>query len=288
MRVALESTVITHGLPRPTNLHAARACERAVRQSGAEPATVAIIGGVPTIGLTDDELEQLAWRDDVAKVSLQNMGVVVARGGWGATTVAATLHLAAGDGIRVFATGGIGGVHRGAETDFDVSADLAALAANPVVTVSAGAKSILDLPKTLEALETLGVPVVGYGTDELPAFYSRTSGLPVTARADSPEEVAAIATAHWALGSRTAVLVVVPCPEDAAIPAEEIAAVVDEAVAEARATGVHRARLTPFLLSRVAERTAGRSVTANLALLENNARVAGQIAVAYESVAGSR
>jgi pseudouridine-5'-phosphate glycosidase len=280
MRVALESTVIAHGLPRPTNLQLARTCERAVRESGAEPATIAVIDGAPVAGLTDAQLEELASRDDVAKVSLRNLGAVCARGGWGATTVASTAYIAARVGIRVFATGGIGGVHRNAELTFDVSADLTALATSPVVTVSAGAKSILDLPRTLEALETLGVPVVGYGTDELPAFYARTSGLGVPLRADTPGEVAAIARAHWALGLRSTVLVVAPCPEPEAIPPDEISAAIDEALEEARGAGVTGAALTPFLLGRVAEATEGRSLRANLALLENNARIAGLVAVA--------
>src|SRR6185369_4038450 len=211
MLVALESTVIAHGLPRPHNLESALACERAVRESGATPATIAVVAGRRAIGLTEDELRELAARDDVVKTSLRDL-VVVARGQWGATTVAATLHIAERAGISVFATGGIGGVHRDAGRALDVSADLTALAAKPVVTVCSGAKSILDLPRTVEALETLGVPVVGYGTDEFPAFYSAESGLPVSARADAPEQVAAIASAHWALGMRSSVLVAVPCP----------------------------------------------------------------------------
>jgi pseudouridine-5'-phosphate glycosidase len=284
MHVALESTVVAHGLPRPQNLEAALACERAVRDSGAQPATVAIVDGRPAVGLSEDELRELAGRDDVAKVSLHNLAVVAARGQWGATTVAATLHLASRTGIRVFATGGIGGVHRGAERDFDVSSDLAALASTPMVVVSAGAKSILDLPRTVEVLETLGVPVIGFGTDELPAFYARTSGLPVTARVDSPEEAAAIASTHWALGRRSAVLVVAPCPEHAAIPTAEIDGIVDGAVADAAAEGITGPRVTPFLLSRVAARTGGRALAANLALLENNARIAGLIAVALADI----
>ena len=280
MLVALESTVIAHGLPRPHNLESALACERAVRESGATPATVAVVAGRPAIGLSRDELHELATRDDVAKVSLRDLGTVVSRGRWGATTVAATLHLAERAGISVFATGGIGGIHRDVGRALDVSADLTALATKPVVTVCSGAKSILDLPRTVEALETLGVPVVGYGTDEFPAFYSTASGLPVSARADAPEEVAAIASAHWALRMRSAVLVAVPCPADAAIPAGEIARAIDEALDEAAAAGVSGAALTPFLLSRVAARTGGRALRANLALLENNARVAGRIAVA--------
>jgi len=280
MRVALESTVIAHGLPRPHNLEAARACERAVRSSGAEPATIALVAGRPVVGLTDAELAELASRDDVAKVSLQNLGAVAARGTWGATTVAASIQLASRAGIRVFATGGIGGVHRGAERSFDVSADLTALATTPIVAVCAGAKSVLDLPRTLEALETLGVPIIGYGTDELPAFYCRTSGLPVTARADSAAEVAAIAAAHWAIGLRSAVLVAVPCPEASALPEGDVSEIVEAALGEAETERVAGAALTPFLLARVAAATSGRALAANLALLENNARLAGEIAMA--------
>jgi pseudouridine-5'-phosphate glycosidase len=287
MLVALESTVIAHGLPRPHNLESAMACERAVREAGATPATIAVVAGRRAIGLTEDELRELASRDDVVKTSLRDLGVVVARGKWGATTVAATLHIAERAGISVFATGGIGGVHRDVARALDVSADLAALATKPVVTVCSGAKSILDLPRTVEALETLGVPVVGYGTDEFPAFYSAGSGLPVSARADTPAEVAAIASAHWALGMRSAVLVAVPCPADAAIPAAQIEGAIDEALGEAEASGVSGAALTPFLLSRVAARTGGRALKANLALLENNARVAGHIAVALAALARS-
>jgi pseudouridine-5'-phosphate glycosidase len=280
MLVALESTVIAHGLPRPHNLDAARACERAVRESGARPATVAVVAGRPAVGLTEAELVELASREGVEKVSLRNLGAVVARGAWGATTVAATIHLSSRAGVRVFATGGIGGVHRGAERTFDVSADLSALAGTPVVAVCAGAKSILDLPRTLELLETLGVPVVGYGTQTFPAFYATTSGLPVPLRADAPGEVAEIAKAHWALGLRSAILVAAPCPEDAAIREGEVAAAVESALAEAEDSGVTGAALTPFLLGRVAAATSGRALRANLALLENNARIAGEIAVA--------
>ncbi len=286
MHVALESTVIAHGLPRPKNLESAIACERAVRESGASPETIAIVAGRPAIGLTEAELRELATRDDVEKVSLNNLGVVVSRGLWGATTVAATLHIVERTGISVFSTGGIGGVHRGEGRASDVSADLTALATKPIVTVCSGAKSILDLPHTVEALETLGVPVIGYGTDEFPAFYSRESGLGVTARADGPEEIAEIASAHWALGLRSAVLVTVPCPKERAIPATEVDAAVDAALEEAASEGVGGAALTPFLLSRVAKSTGGRSLAANLALLENNARIAGRIAMALSEVEG--
>ncbi len=286
MHVALESTVIAHGLPRPQNLESARACERAVRESGASPQTIAIVAGRPTIGLAEAELEELATRDDVEKVSLHNLGIVVSRGLWGATTVAATLHIVERTGISVFATGGVGGVHRGEGRSSDVSADLTALATKPIVTVCSGAKSILDLPRTVEALETYGVPVIGFGTDEFPAFYSRESGIGVTDRAETAGEIAEIASAHWALGLRSAVLVAVPCPEEVAIPAAEVDAAVDAALDAAAAAGVGGAELTPFLLSRVAERTAGRALRANLALLENNARIAGRIAMALSEIEG--
>ncbi len=282
VRVALESTVIAHGLPRPENLSSARACEAAVRESGAEPATVAIVAGDVRIGLTQSELEALASRTDVAKVSLQNLGAVCASGAWGATTVATTAHLAARHGIHVFATGGIGGVHREADRTFDVSADLTTLATTPVVTVCAGAKSILDLPRTLELLETLGVPVIGWQTDEFPGFYSRDTGLGVTARAESEVDVVRIALAHWASGCRTSVLVVAPCPPSKAIARDEIDGAVNDALAAASETGVRGSAVTPFLLARVAASTGGRALAANLALLENNARIAGRIAVSLD------
>jgi pseudouridylate synthase len=276
--VALETTVITHGLPAPHNLELARACEAAVRAMGAEPATVGIIAGRPVVGLSEAQVAELAARRDVAKVNLSNCAHVVAAGAWGATTVAATMQLAARAGVRVFATGGVGGVHRGAEVSFDVSADLTALSRFPLVVVAAGAKAILDLPKTIEALETLGVPVVGYGTGELPAFYSRSSGLKLDLRADGPAEVAALARAHWGLGNAGAVLVTVPVPPADEVPAPEVAAAIDEAVGEAARRGVTGKAVTPFLLARVAERTGGRALAANLSLLKNNARVAAEIA----------
>ncbi|MEY3283924.1 MAG: pseudouridine-5'-phosphate glycosidase [Acidobacteriota bacterium] len=276
--VALESTVIAHGLPAPENLATALACEAAVREGGARPATMAIIDGRPSIGLDEAQLRELAGRKDVAKVNPANMAEVISRGGWGATTVAASLHLAERAGIRVFATGGIGGVHRGAERSFDISADLLALSRYKVVTVCAGAKAILDLPRTREVLETLGVPVIGYRTDELPAFYSRTSGLPVDRRVEAAAEVVEIARAHWELGLATGILVVVPVPVEDEIPAEELAAVIDEALAAG--ADLSGKAVTPFLLQRVARQTAGRSLRANMALLRNNARVAGEIAAA--------
>ena len=268
--VALESTVIAHGLPAPENLATALACEAAVREGGALPATMAIIDGRPCIGLDEGQVRELAVRRDVAKVNPANMAEVISRGGWGATTVAASLHLAERAGIRVFATGGIGGVHRGADAN--------ACPLGEVETVCAGAKAILDLPRTREVLETLGVPVIGYRTDELPAFYSRTSWLSVDRRVDGPEEVAEIARAHWEIGLTTGILVVVPVPREDEIPAEELAAVIDEALS-AGSDLVGKA-VTPFLLQRIARQTAGRSLRANMSLLRNNARVAGEIAAA--------
>jgi pseudouridine-5'-phosphate glycosidase len=278
--VALESTVIAHGLPAPHNLETAGACEAAVRRAGALPATIGIIDGRAIVGLSEDQLQSMAVRRDVAKVNLANFAEAVAGARWGATTVAATLHIAHAAGIQVFATGGIGGVHRGAERSFDISADLAALARYPAITVSAGAKAILDLPKTLEALETLGVPVVGYGTGELPAFYSRSSGLKLDLRADTPREVARLARTHWDCGFTTGLLVVAPVPVEDAIPAYEINEAIKEALDAAARQGVSGKAVTPFLLSRIAEKTGGASLTANIALLQNNARIAGEIACA--------
>lgn len=283
--VALESTVVAHGLPLPHNLETARACEASVREVGAEPATIGILAGQAVIGLDEDQIAAISSRNDVVKVNLSNLSATLAQGRWGATTVAATLHFARMAGIKVFATGGIGGVHRGAEMSFDISADLNALARYPVVTVCAGAKAILDLPKTMEVLETLGVPVVGYQTDELPAFYSRSSGLALDQRVDAPEQVAAIAARHWQLGFSTAVLVVAPVPAEDEVPAEEIRQGIDEALNAAAAAGVSGKAVTPFLLSRIAARTEGRALRANIALLKNNARIAGQIACALSNQA---
>lgn len=276
--VALESTVIAHGLPAPHNLHTAQACEAAVMASGSQPATIAILAGEPTVGLTNQELEQFTRQPDIAKVNFANLGAVLAQKRWGATTVAATMYFAHRAGIRVFATGGIGGVHRGATESFDISADLTALAKFPVVVVCAGAKAILDLPKTLEMLETLGVPVIGYQTDELPAFYSRTSGLKLDLRADTPDEVAAIARAHWQCGFTTALLVVAPVPEIDAVPASEINIFIEEALRDAASQKITGKAVTPFLLSQIAALTQGRALHANLSLLRNNAYIAGEIA----------
>ncbi|MFN0120626.1 MAG: pseudouridine-5'-phosphate glycosidase [Blastocatellia bacterium] len=280
--VALESTVIAHGLPAPHNLNTAAACELAVRESGAIPRTIAIIDGDPVIGIDQAQMQAVATRSDVAKVNMSNLGATLARRHWGATTVAATLHLAQQAGIRVFATGGIGGVHRGAETSLDVSADLPALARYPLITVCAGAKAILDLPKTVEMLETLGVPVVGYQTDELPAFYSRRSGIALDLRADTPADIAGIALAQWQAGMPGGVLVVNPVPAEKELPASEIDTIIDEALAESQRRRITGKAVTPFLLSRIAERSGGRSLRANIALLENNARLACEIAIALK------
>lgn len=276
--VALESTVISHGLPWPQNLELARRMEAIVRAGGAEPRTVAIMGGELCAGLTAAQLEHLATAHDVRKVSRRDLPIVVARKLDGATTVATTMWVAHRFGIEVFATGGIGGVHRG--DGRDISADLQELAETPVVVVCAGAKAILDLPATLEYLETHGVTVVGWQTDDFPAFYSRSSGLAVDVRCDSAEEVAALWRAKRALGLPGGLLVAVPIPAADEIPAAEIEPTILQAVAEVAARGLRSAEVTPFLLSRLAELTGERSLRANLALLENNARIATQIAVA--------
>lgn len=283
--VALESTVISHGLPYPQNLALAREMEAIVRGQGAEARTVAVIGGELRAGLSEAELLHLATAKDVRKVSRRDLPIVVARQLDGATTVATTMWIASRFGIQVFATGGIGGVHRGAGDD--ISADLQELAQTPVIVVCAGAKAILDLPGTLEYLETHGVTVVGYGTDDFPAFYSRTSGLPVDVRCDTPQEVADLWQAKQALGLPGGLLVAAPIPAEAEIPAAEIEPAIAQAVAEAAARGLRSAEVTPFLLSRIAELTGARSLEANLALLKNNAVVAAQIAVAVSrQVAG--
>jgi pseudouridylate synthase len=290
--VALESTVIAQGLPAPLNLEAARDSEDAVRKQGAVPATVGVVRGAAIVGLSEDELKTFAQSRDIEgitieKVGLNNLAAVMARGGWGATTVAATMKLAALAGLRVFSTGGIGGVHRGAEDSFDVSADLTALARTRMICVCAGAKAILDLPKTIERLETLGVPVVGYKTEEFPAFYSRASGLPVDAVALSAEEAAEIALRHWQTGSETAVLVCAPVPEEFEIPIEQVEIAVAEALARAEASGVRGKAITPFLLSQMKEITSGDTLAANRALLVNNAGVAARIAASLQRMMNS-
>lgn len=278
--VALESTIITHGMPWPQNVETARLVEAEVRAQGAVPATMAVMGGRIHVGLTEAELEALGQAKGVAKLSRADLAACVATGGTGATTVAATMICARLAGIAVFATGGIGGVHRGAETSFDISADLPELAQTAVTVVAAGAKAILDLPKTLEWLETAGVPVIAYGQDQFPAFWSRDSGLKAPLRMDSAEEIAAAARMRAALGLPGGQLVANPIPAEAEIARAEIMPVVERALAEAQAQGIAAKAVTPFLLQRIFELTEGRSLTANIALVLNNARLASAIAAA--------
>lgn len=278
--VALESTVISHGLPYPDNLTLAREMEAIIRAGGAQPATVGILGGELIAGLSDAQIQHLATADNIRKVSRRDLPIVVGNKLDGATTVATTMWIAHRFGIEVFATGGIGGVHRGDGSD--ISADLPELAQTPVIVVCAGAKAILNLPATLEYLETYGVTVVGYGTDEFPAFYSRSSGLSVDVRCDSAAEVAALWRAKQTLGLPGGLLVAVPVPEADEIAADAMEPVIARAVAEAEAQGLRSAEVTPFLLSRLAELTGAASVRCNVALLKNNARVAAAIATALQ------
>jgi pseudouridine-5'-phosphate glycosidase len=275
--VALESTLITHGLPWPENATTALAMESAVRESGAVPATIAVLGGRITVGVSRDQIEDIAQRPlgSVRKCSRRDLPIVVARGEDGATTVAGTMIVAHRAGIRVFGTGGIGGVHRGAP--FDMSADLIELGRTPVAVVCAGPKAILDLPLTLEVLETHGVPVIGLGTDTLPGFYTRSSGLPIDVRVETPRDAAAIIAAAERMEARHGVLVVVPVPESGA-SASGFGAAIDRAVADADAEGIRGKAVTPFLLKRVSELTGGASQRANQTLLVHNARTAGLIA----------
>jgi pseudouridylate synthase len=278
--VALESTVIAHGLPYPANVEVARAMEGAITLEGAIPATIALLDGQIVVGMNTDEIERLATEDNVMKASRRDLGVALATKTTAATTVAGTLACAALVSIPVFATGGIGGVHRGATQTFDISADLLELARSPVVTVCAGAKAILDLPLTLEYLETHSVPVIGYETDELPAFYSRESGLRVPHRCDTPEEVARLAVAQWRSGLGGGLLITCPIPEEHALPRERMDREITVALAEAEEQGIRGPATTPFLLARLAQLTGGESVTANRALLLNNATQAAHIAKA--------
>jgi len=278
--VALESTIISHGMPYPQNLEMAQRVEGIIREEGAVPATIAVADGRIHVGLDEALLHRLATAKDVAKLSRRDLAGILASGGLGATTVAATMIAAHLAGIRVFATGGIGGVHRGAETSFDVSADLDELARTPVAVVCAGAKSILDLPKTLEYLETRGVPVIGYGTDTLPAFFSRSSGLALALRRDTPEEVAALLDAQAALGFPAGAVIANPIPEAHALPEAEIDAAITSALADAGREGVGGKDVTPYLLARIVALTGGRSLTANIALVEHNARLGARIAKA--------
>lgn len=276
--VGLESTLISHGLPRPRNLEVAHRLEAVVRAGEAVPATVGIIAGQPTVGLTDPDLEILATSEGVRKCSRRDLAIAVARNEHGATTVAGTLALLSQVDIKVLATGGIGGVHRGAEATFDISADLVELARTPAIVVCAGAKAILDLPRTLEVLETAGVAVLGWQTDALPAFYMASSGLPVSVGVESADEVARIARAAWSLGTGAGLLVTVPPPPELVLAQEVIERALADALRDAERRGISGAAVTPFLLGAIAESTGGESVDANLALLENNARVAAEIA----------
>ena len=280
--VALESTIISHGMPYPQNVETAMSVERILREEGVVPATVGIVDGEGVVGLSEAEIEELGRRGSgVPKVSRRDLPVVMAEGSWGATTVATTMILAAKAGVEFFVTGGIGGVHRGAENTFDVSADLEELGRTNVTVICAGTKAILDLPKTLEVLETKGVPVLGFGTEELPAFYTRTSGLSVDRRVDDAEEVARIVRAKRELGLDGGVLVANPIPEQWSMEPGVINAAIEEALAEMDAAGVHGKECTPFLLAKVKEITGGDSLDANIQLVYNNARVGAAIARAY-------
>ena len=279
--VALESTVIAHGLPHPVNLETATAMEDIIRHGGAEPATIGLIDGRVVVGLDPEQIARLATAPDVVKVSRRNMATTLATNRLGATTVAATMIAAARAGIRVFATGGIGGVHQGFDATHDVSADLHELTRSPVAVVCAGAKSILDLPRTLEVLETAGVPVVGYGTDVFPAFHAVDSGLAVDQRADTPADAAAIMHAHWAMGLGGGLVFANPCPADAAIPRVVLEGWVALAVNTARQQSIAGHAVTPFLLAELGRRSDGQTLTANVALLRANAAAAAAIAVAY-------
>jgi pseudouridine-5'-phosphate glycosidase len=283
--VALESTIITHGMPWPVNLETARGVEAAVRSEGATPATIAVRNGTIAIGLDDAGLEALARARDVRKLSRADLAVAVSEGWTGATTVAATMIAARLAGIPVFATGGIGGVHRGAETSFDISADLEELARTPVTVVASGAKAILDLPKTLEVLETLGVPVIAYGQDALPAFWSRDAGLSAPLRLDSPDAIARAHRMRARLGLAGGQLVANPIPSAAEIPAAAMAPHIEAALAEATAAGIAAKAVTPFLLARIDAATGGAALAANIALVTDNARLGARIAVALARLA---
>ncbi len=281
--VALESTIITHGMPWPQNLEVAQQVEADIRDAGAVPATMAVIDGTLHVGLTDAQLETLAQARDVAKLSRADMAVCMAAGGTGATTVAATMIAARLAGIAVFATGGIGGVHKGAEESFDISADLMELAQTPVTVVAAGAKAILDIPKTLEVLETQGVPVIAYGQDDMPAFWSRSADIAAPLRMDSAADIAAAHAMRVRMGLPGGQLVANPIPVDAEIDRATLAPIIARATADAEAHGITGKGVTPYLLQRIFELTEGRSLTANIALVRNNARLAAEIAAHLSS-----
>lgn len=284
--VALESTIITHGMPFPQNVETARAVEAIVREGGAVPATVAVLGGRITVGLDDEALDRLGSAKGVVKASRRDLSAAVVAKADASTTVAATMAVAARAGIAVFATGGIGGVHRGAETTFDISADLVELSRTPVTVVSAGCKSILDIAKTLEFLETQSVPVVGYGTDEFPAFYARTCGLKLDHRFDTPEEIAELIRTERRLGSTSGVLVANPIPEADALDAKEMEAEIAAALREAEKAGVTQKDVTPFILQRLHAASGGLTLGPNIALIKNNAALGARIAAALARLSG--
>jgi pseudouridine-5'-phosphate glycosidase len=284
--VALESTIITHGMPYPQNVETAAQVEQDIRDAGAVPATMAVMNGKLYVGLEADELQALGQAKDVAKVSRADIAACIASGGTGATTVAATMIAARLAGISVFATGGIGGVHKGAETSFDISADLMELAQTPVTVVAAGAKAILDIPKTLEVLETQGVPVISYGQDSFPAFWSGQSDLNAPLRMNTAKEIASAHAMRQAMGLNGGQLVANPIPTEAQIPAEELAPIIAQAQSEADAQGISGKGVTPFLLQRIFDLTEGRSLVANIALVRNNARLAAAIAQELNAIAG--
>jgi pseudouridine-5'-phosphate glycosidase len=282
--VALESTIISHGMPYPQNVAMAVEVEGIIREHGAVPATIAVLDGRPKIGLSPDDLELLASHGDVTKVSVRDLPFVVARGAHGATTVAATMRLAALAGIRTFVTGGLGGVHRGAQQTFDVSADLTELGTTDVAVISAGVKSILDIGLTLETLETLGVPVLAFGSDEFPSFYSRSSGHAAPMRVDTAAEVAGVMRAKWDLGIAGGIVIANPIPEEDEIPADEIGVIIDQALADMDSLGIHGKDATPYLLGRIVEITGGASLTANIALVRHNARLGAAVAREYAAL----
>jgi pseudouridine-5'-phosphate glycosidase len=283
--VALESTVISHGLPRPHNLETARNMEAAVRDEGAVPATIGLLEGRLIVGLSSAEIELLAGAEHVAKVSRRDLAAVLSSKQLGATTVAATMIIAAQAGIHIFATGGIGGVHRGAQNSFDISADLPELARTAVAVVCSGAKVILDLPRTLELLETLGVPVIGYGTKEFPAFYARESGLALDARVDTPLDAARLVAMHRSLGLTSGIVFCNPPPIESSLPRELIESLIETALKSAEARGIRGKAVTPYLLDHLAKASGGQTLQTNIALLINNARVAAQIAATHSSLA---
>ena len=285
--VALESAVISHGLPRPRNLETALKMEAAVREHGAVPATTAVLKGRLVIGVSPEELELLASSEGVAKVSRRDLSAVLAAGGFGATTVAAAIFLAAQAGIRVFATGGIGGVHRGGENSFDISADLTELARTPLAVVCAGAKAILDLRRTLEVLETLGVAVVGYRTNEFPGFYSQESGLMLDYRVDTPDEAARLMAAHWDLQLSAGIVFCNPPPAESALNRSEVESLIEQALDSAARDGIHGKGVTPYLLAQLAKESGGRTLEANIALLVENVRLAARMAASYSALATS-